>query len=404
MKRIGWILVLLMAASPAWAARKITVQQLKDLLVSLQQAKKSDADVANQLKQVELSEELTLAAKNSLVNLLPMVNNAAGMLSTEQIYVLEAKSAVLAPPASDLPSTPAPDAAAQKALLDKAIDYVNKTFGQLPHLTATKTTLRFQDNFEALASSSGMHSSAKEMNSDPAIVTASQFVHYINSTETPVELQNGAEKLPSAKDKTTWGANGQIALQEQGPVLSNILNEAQAAGKINWLRWETVNGKAAAVYAFTVDKKKSHYAVNYCCFPDVDQTGSVRFTSASGMGAGQPGGSAGAAGGAKGNLQTNTTWKEYKATVPYHGEIFVDPDTGIVVRLITIADFKNSDVVHQEDQRIDYGPVTVGGKALVLPVKSVIATEVVPNGESGAGKYSTRHTFFTAEYKGYAAQ
>jgi len=73
-----------------------------------------------------------------------------------------------------------------------------------------------------------------------------------------------------------------------------------------------------------------------------------------------------------------------------------------VVRLVTQAEFKGTDVVHQEDQRIDYGPVPVGGKTLVLPIKTVVETEVVPNGDSqAAGKYSTRHTFFTAEYKNY---
>jgi hypothetical protein len=58
-------------------------------------------------------------------------------------------------------------------------------------------------------------------------------------------------------------------------------------------------------------------------------------------------------------------------------------------------------VVHQEDQRIDFAPMAVGGKTMVLPIKTVINTEVVPNGDSGAGKFSTRHTLFTAEYKGY---
>jgi len=38
----------------------------------------------------------------------------------------------------------------------------------------------------------------------------------------------------------------------------------------------------------------------------------------------------------------------------------------------------------------------------VLPIKTVINTEVVPNGDSqAAGKYTTRHTLFTAEYKNY---
>jgi hypothetical protein len=329
-----------------------------------------------------------------------LVQYVPGPLSTEQIYVLEARSAVLAPPAADLPTAPAPDAAAQKALLDKAVDYAANTYGHLPALAVTKTTLRFQDNVEAPPASSGLHSSAADISTGSSFVSPTQFVHYINSTETHIEIENGAEKLPSEKDKTQWGANRMIALQHPTPSLTFITQESQAAGDIKWLRWELVNGKQAAVFSFGVDRKKTHYAVNYCCFPDVDQTGTARFSGA--MGAGLPGGSAGASGGAKGNFQTNTDWKNYKATVPYHGELFIDPDTGIVVRLIAEGEFKPSEVVHQEDTRIDYGPVTVGDKTLILPIKTVVDTEVVPNGDSGAaGKYSTRVTLFTAEYKDY---
>ncbi len=394
MKRFGWILVLLIAASPAWAAKKLTVQQLKDMLVSMQQGKKSDEDVAAALKQVELSEQLTRPVMNGLVDYVP------GKLSTEQIYVLEAKSAILPPPPSDLPSTPPPDAAAQKALLDKAADYASKTYAQLPALAATKTSLRFQDNMEAVKASSGKHSSAT-YGDDPNLISASQFVHYINSTETPVEFVNGAEKLPTDKDKTPWGQNTQIALKGQGPVLTTVFQEAEAAGKINWLRWETVNGKAASVYAFSVDKRKSRYAVDYCCFPDTDQTGRLSYSApigTSGPGGGAPGNMDPSA---KGNLQTNTSWHDFKTTVPYHGELFIDPDTGIVVRLVTQAEFKTSDVVHQEDRRIDFAPAAVGDKTMVLPLKTVINTEVVPNGESGSGKYTTRRTMFTIEYKDY---
>ena len=88
--------------------------------------------------------------------------------------------------------------------------------------------------------------------------------------------------------------------------------------------------------------------------------------------------------------------------MPYHGELFIDPDTGIIVRMITQLELKQTEVVHQQDTRVDYGPVKVGDKELVLPMKTVIATEVVPNGDSqAAGKFSTRATLFTIEYKNY---
>ena len=392
MKQWAWLVVLALAAStPAWCAKKITVAELKEMLATMHKDGKSDDDVAAALKQVELSEQLTRATMNN------MVGDVPGQRSTEQIYVLEAKSAMLPPPASDIPTAAAPDAAAQKAMLDKAADYVSKTYAQLPGLTATKTTLRFQDNVEAAAASSGMQGGASEVTVGSGFVNPYQFIHYINSTDTQIASEHGAEKAPSEKDKTPWGANKMIALEEPNPSLSTVFEEAQAAGTLKWLRWELLNGKQVGVYSFEVPKKKAHMAVNVCCFPDVEQAGRVNFSSASTSAL------TGGSGGATGNFQTATNWHNYKTNTPYHGEFFVDPDTGVIVRMITMAELKPSDVVHQVDTRVDYGPVTISGKPLVLPVKTVVVTEVVPNGDSGsAGKFSTRTTLFTSEYKNYA--
>jgi hypothetical protein len=381
MKRFGWILLILMAAVPAPAARKVTVQQLQGLLQSLQQANKADAEVADELMQIELTEELTKTTMDSLTSLVP------GPLTANQMYVLEARSAMLAPPAADLPSIPAPDAAAQKALLDKAVDYATKTYAQLPHLTATKTTFRFQDILNpAVATNQGKP--PDKASTDSGRANGGPFIYYVGTTETQVESQNGAEILPGVKDTTQWGANGQIALLGQGPVLSTVVEEAQAAGKINWLRWETVNGKQTAVFSFAVEKKKSRYAVNYCCFPDTDQ-GRMNMVN-QGL---QPG--------TAGNLQAGINWVPYKATVPYHGELFVDSQDGIVVRLVTEAEFKPFETVHQEDTRVDYGAMTVGGKPLVVPVGMIIDTEVFPGSTDSAGKRITRRTLFIADYKDY---
>jgi len=311
--------------------------------------------------------------------------------------VLEAGSAILAPPSADIPTTPAPDAAAQKTLLEKDADYADKTYAQLPAITATKTTVRFQDNVEAPGSSSGMVGSAKDNSTGSATQSPQQFIRYIGSTESRVESMNGMEK-PPARDKTRWGANGQIALFGPEPNLNSVLREAQDSGGLTWLRWETVNGKPAAVFSFAVQKKKSHYAVVYCCFPDVTQAGMAQFSSAAIAGAQGSG-----AGGAKGNFQTATDWHDYKANnLPYHGQLFINPETGIVVRMNTMAEFKSTEVVHQEDQRIDYDPVKVGDMMLILPVRKMINTEVVPTGDSGsAGKYTTRRTMLTSEYKDF---
>ena len=387
MKRLGCVFALLLMAVPAWPAKKITVGELTDLLKSLQEQKKSDADIALALKQVQLSEELTRNTMNGLAGYAP------GPLTTEQIYVLEASSAVLAPPSSDIPTTLAPDAAAQKVLLDKMNDYVAKIFAQLPTLRATKTTVRFQDNVEAPQALGGMSGGAMDVSVGSAIPNPAKSIRYIGSTEAVVEISNGVEK-PAVKEKgARWGANGQMALFGAEPNLVTILHEAQDSGGLTFARWETVNGKATAVFTFAVQKKKSHYAVDYCCFPDVSHSGMTNPLPAALGGSNRPSDS----------FQVATDWHDYKAAnVPYHGELFINPETGIVVRLVAIADFKNSDLVHQEDQRIDYLPTKVEDKELILPVQKMINTEVVPTGESGsAGKYTTRRTMLTSEYKDF---
>lgn len=102
-------------------------------------------------------------------------------------------------------------------------------------------------------------------------------------------------------------------------------------------------------------------------------------------------------------MQFGATWKDFKTLVGYHGEFFVDSETGAVVRVITVAELKPTDFVHQEDMRIDYRPVVVDGKTYILPMDSFTLNEVVPNGDNYAARYSVRHTLFRVTYSSYQA-
>jgi hypothetical protein len=390
MKRLGWALLLLIAATPSWAAKKINVQQLKDLLISLQQAKKTDVEVASELTQVELTEELTRQTMDEVANFV------LGPQTSVQMYVLEVHSAALPPPASDLPSTPAPDTAAQQAILDKAIGYAATAYAQLPHVSATKTTARFEEEWPKIESAA-LHTASMKTLFDLDQKNLGQVIHFDKTTEMPVDFENGVERDVLPQDKTHWGENGQVALLSHEPDLANVIKEAQSTGKINWLRWETVNGTETAVYAFAVGKKQSHYAVDYCCFRHESSDG-VQQMQTSPL--------------SDHNSRLDTSsWDHRQITAPYHGEIFVDAKSGIVVRLVTQAEFKPSDDIRKEDQRIDYASVTVGAKTLVLPVRTVISAVTVnartysqPGGQRLASSEvftKTCNTLFIAEYNGY---
>jgi hypothetical protein len=71
MKRFEWLFLLVAVAPTLLLAspRKMTVAQLQDVLTGLRNSQKSDEQVATEMKQIELTEELTPAAMNGMVNL-----------------------------------------------------------------------------------------------------------------------------------------------------------------------------------------------------------------------------------------------------------------------------------------------------------------------------------------------
>jgi len=375
MKRFTCLFLLIALAAPLWAAKKVTVQELRDTLISLNQAKRNDEEIATRLKEIELSEELTSTTLKSLAPYIP------GPLSQEQINILEGRSAILAPPPSALPPTPAPDMATQKAILAKTVQYVTKTYMQNPDLIAYKTTGRYQDGVKNIRTNSGITSNMP--NADRAWELPDMFMRFLGAHIEQVETDKGVEQIQVVRPKVPWGIDGQTSESGPGLILSVILQEAVDGGKLNWLRWQTINGKQFAVFSFDVEKKKSRYLVDYCCFPVTQDTGRIGYE------------------GVEPDFQTGTDWKSFKATVPYRGRFFIDPDTGVIIRVITQAGLKPTDFVHQEDMRIDYAPVVVDGKSFILPVDSFILTEVVPNGDNYAARYSIRHTLFSATYQNY---
>jgi hypothetical protein len=386
MKRFGWFL-LLVAVAPALlpaSSKKMTVGELQDVLTGLHHSQKSDADMANELKQIELTEELTPAAISNMVNLIN------GPLSTEQMYVLEARSAMLAPPDTDLPKAAPPDAAVQQALLAKAQEYAAKTYPQLPRFTVTRLVARFQDGVETIQSYTG--AAVNTVNdTDPLWQQqVRQYVRLMNIHTDTVEIDNGIEKT-GGKDTTSWGRNGFVNSMLPFLPLNVLTSEAVSSGNPRFLRWETINGHQTAVFAFAVDKKKSHYAINYCCFPDTSSVGNVLYSGS----AAHPVDN--------GNLSTVSDWKPFNAKSGYHGELFLDPDSGVVLRTIVEAEFKPSDFVHYENTRVDYAPMPIGGKTLYVPARSFTIAETVPNGDSFASNYAVRLQLVTQDYKDFQA-
>jgi hypothetical protein len=370
-RKIIALFAILMASLPSMALTKITVEQLTQLLAEQHKLAKSDEATAVKLQDVSLSEQLTADKLNSFTQYDP------GPLTVTQIRVLAIDSALLPPPPSDLPAIAAPDFSTQAAIIAKAISYDVHTYANLPALSADKLTVRYQNGVDYVQTNSGAGSNFAGGSLE--LKPVNPYLRLMGQYSSRVVFEQGVE-LPPAKTKAVDPASpyGQSSQGGNGVILGQVLIDA-AKGKITWHRWQMVNGKKTGVFAFSVDKKQSNYTVNYCCFPIRENMGGHTYGA---------------------NQGTSVSFKPFTARPAYHGELFIDAETGAIVRLITKVELKPTDLVHQEDTRIDYGAVEIAGKTYIVPVKSTILTEVVPNGDSYV-KYSVRRALFDVDYKNY---
>jgi hypothetical protein len=144
-------------------------------------------------------------------------------------------------------------------------------------------------------------------------------LHWVSTESAIVRYHDGQEILSSNEFQT--GAAGMSTAGEFGPILNAALLDS-AQGNLTWSHWEQGAGVREAVFRYAVMAGKSHYSVD-----------------------GQfPG---------------------------YHGEITIDPSNGAILRLVLRADPKSNLPLLKADFVLEYGPVQLGGKPYICPLKGV---------------------------------
>jgi VWFA-related protein len=316
MRKLVLLLLLAGISLPAFAVERITVEQLEKLLTAAHG--KQDAKVAQQLSGLELTERLSMA------KLARAAANLPGPESRRSLVLLADVSAFLDPPAAEIPATAAPDFAAQRRIIALTVDYASKTIHQLPNFFATRDTVRFEDTPQGFRS-------------DTSVIPY-QPLHPVGRSTDTVLYRDGNEVVDSRAvkgKKNEPAAQGLTTTGVFGPILGTVLVDA-AQGKLAWSHWEQGAAGPRAVFRFAVPKEKSHYEVEFCCVPG-----------------------------------DNGTYRVFQEFSGYHGEMAVDPANGAILRLTLEADLKPADKIVTSDILVEYGPVEIGGKTYVCPVKSV---------------------------------
>ncbi len=319
MRRLALLFFLLGIAMPALAVKRVTVEQLQQMLAGLHG--KRDDEAARQLSNLELVERL------SSDKLALWQADLPGPEARQCLTNLARESVFLDLPRGELPSLPPPDLPEQRRIMALTVDYVSKTTHQLPNFYATRETTRFEDTPQG----HGRNGSFVPYQPLHAVGSSSATMMYRDGEEVTDASTGNKPQEPTVGLKTSG---------EFGGILQTALLDG-AQSKLAWSHWEQGAHGPEAVFAFEVPKGKSHYQVTFCCLAE------------------------GAA---------NRVLQRYSG---YHGEIAVDPATGAVLRLTLAADLKADGSMTRADIMVEYGQVEIGEKTYICPTRS-ISMSVVP--------------------------
>jgi hypothetical protein len=356
MRKLAILLAMAAIALPALAVHRVSVDQFHSWLAARKASNEPDNEIAKQISTLQLLERLSPSTLASL-----KTEFSPGPKTTQALDLLADCSAILDPPATELPSQPPPDAAALKAMFHATVYFVGTTMRQMPDFLATRITQSYNDIDPHAAGSMPDTTEDVSMIAPHSVMipigTFTQQITYRDGKEVPSEERQ-------AKQKPSEAPPGFATRGEFGPILSMVLLDA-AKGKLSWGHWEKGESETVAVFHYQVPQTASHYAVDYCCL----SAGQDRASGATFIEGGL-GGPARFAG----NDQipgTNQINDSYRGTPGYHGNIYIDPATGAILRITLDVELNPSEPITREASAIDFGSVEIGEKKFICPIRSV---------------------------------
>ena len=316
---------------PADAAGQKTVQALEQMLASpptpdtpdasspdeiagtdLLQQLQFDTLLARQIDGLELTERLTRVRIEKLV-----ATYQLGPQTRQALEQLADRSALLESPASEFRPVPSPDEDTQRRMVEEARAYVMSILSHLPNLFAVRTTHRFDNlpvklNGRNLPVESGLRSKGS-FSREITFRDGKEIVNSTSSASMPQQAEFGLE------------SHGEF-----GPEPAIVLLDIRK-GTIAFHHWEQTPSGLAAVYHYSVPSAYSRYQVNYNC------SAKVPFHESPG----------------------------------YHGSLSIDPALGSVLRITLEVDAKRGDPVSHIASVIEYGPVVLGNRLYICPLRSL---------------------------------
>ncbi|MGA2326485.1 MAG: hypothetical protein ABSH05_09380 [Bryobacteraceae bacterium] len=311
--RVRFALLLLGLCFWLPAQTKVTVDKLVGMIRSSIQLKHSDKEVANYVRKLALSQRLDDRTIEELQGL------GAGPKTVEALNALRdaSKDLPAPPPVVVAPETPAPapfpppSPAEQRRVIDQAREFALGYTKNLPNYICTQVTRRYVDP------------SGLEYWQQRDVLTARLSFFEQKENYKLVLVNNRA----ITTDVPYQSVGGSISTGEFGSMLKEMF-EPEAKADFRWERWGKLRGRVAHVYAYRVEKARSKWHVTYESTDDI-----------------VPG---------------------------YHGLVYIDPATDMVLRIVFEAELPGDFPIQQVTDTLDYDLAPIGTQEFMLPLKAVM--------------------------------
>lgn len=285
----------------------------------------SDVTTARQLRNVDLTQRLT----DEPIELLK--RQGVGPLTVRVLEGLRVRSSSLEPPAGPIVTMgPPPSETEVKTVLRRVSEYSSNYVRLLPDFSCQQTT-RFYTYRARLGSAGDVQLApgapsqlGKDLHLEKTVVEELEYYQGQERYRTKL-VDNKPDNRPVRLDTAPIISRGEL-----GTLLRAIFDKSSGA-QFRWDHGEVLHGHRVEAFSYDVDR--AHSQLRVCC----REVGPKTFFPA------------------------------------YGGVVYVDPDSGAVVRLeLRYTGFQPRDPFRDARILLDYAQFEVGGKTYWLPARSVM--------------------------------
>jgi hypothetical protein len=295
-------------ALAAFAQQQLTVDKLIEFVKSSIAQKMSDKEVAGFLASVKLTERLTPRMVEDLQG------QGAGPKTTEALAHLAELSATLPAPVAKAPPPkpkpiPPPSYEEQQQVLAAVREYALNYSASLPDFICLEVTRRYYDR----------HYRPDTEGSWAISDRLAEKLTYFDQKEKYEAISHNDTSLYG---KSAESVGGSLSRGDFGSILKEIF-VPESDAEFRWERWGNLDGHLMHVYTYHIDQPHSRYTIDFN--------------------------------------------HEQQSTPGYHGEIFVEKGSNVIMRITLTAeppvDFPMQDI----HQVLDYRYVDLSGQKFLLP-------------------------------------